>query len=687
MKKTTNKQLLFVIPAIMGFALGQAQNAPATKEPGINVNYMDKKVKPSNDFFRYVNGTWLDNTAIPNDRTRWGSFDELRQRTDADALEILKDATKNPAYKSNTDQGKAVNLYLTILDTVARNKAGIAPLKPYLAKINAVKNTKDLEALLIEMEPFGGIGFFGAGVGTDAKNSSRNVINLGPGSVGLPDRDYYVSDDADSKEKRAKYVLHVAKMLQFLGDKPAVAKANAEKILALETEMSKPRLDRVERRDRRKSYNPMTLAELSKLTPSINWNTYFTKIGLAKVDTVIVSQPKYMTALETIFKENKVADWKAYMCWSLLNRASSQLSTTVENANFDFYGKTLTGAVKQRPRDENALQTINGTMGEALGKLYVEKKFPAEAKAKAEKMIKNIFLAFENRINNLSWMSAETKVSAVAKLHKSRIKIGYPDKWKDYSALTIQSPKEGGTYFDNVKNMAQWRFNENIAELTKPVDKDKWGMSPQTVNAYYNPSNNEIVFPAAILQPPFYNYQADEAVNYGGIGGVIGHEISHGFDDSGSRYNADGNLVDWWTAEDLKQFSALTGALAAQYSALEPLPGTFVDGKFTLGENIGDLGGVNAAYDGLQLYLKENGNPGLIDGYTPEQRFFISWSTIWRSKMRDEALKNQVKTDPHSPAMYRAYVPLQNIDNFYKAFDIKATDGMYIAPEKRVRIW
>ena len=687
MKKTTNKQLLFVIPAIMGFALGQAQNAPATKEPGINVNYMDKKVKPSNDFFRYVNGTWLDNTAIPNDRTRWGSFDELRQRTDADALEILKDATKNPAYKSSTDQGKAVNLYLTILDTVARNKAGIAPLKPYLAKINAVKNTKDLEALLIEMEPFGGIGFFGAGVGTDAKNSSRNVINLGPGSVGLPDRDYYVSDDADSKEKRAKYVLHVAKMLQFLGDKPAVAKANAEKILALETEMSKPRLDRVERRDRRKSYNPMTLAELSKLTPSINWNTYFTKIGLAKVDTVIVSQPKYMTALETIFKENKVADWKAYMCWSLLNRASSQLSTTVENANFDFYGKTLTGAVKQRPRDENALQTINGTMGEALGKLYVEKKFPAEAKAKAEKMIKNIFLAFENRINNLSWMSAETKVSAVAKLHKSRIKIGYPDKWKDYSALTIQSPKEGGTYFDNVKNMAQWRFNENIAELTKPVDKDKWGMSPQTVNAYYNPSNNEIVFPAAILQPPFYNYQADEAVNYGGIGGVIGHEISHGFDDSGSRYNADGNLVDWWTAEDLKQFSALTGALAAQYSALEPLPGTFVDGKFTLGENIGDLGGVNAAYDGLQLYLKENGNPGLIDGYTPEQRFFISWSTIWRSKMRDEALKNQVKTDPHSPAMYRAYVPLQNIDNFYKAFDIKATDGMYIAPEKRVRIW
>ncbi|TDE31430.1 M13 family peptidase [Flavobacterium ranwuense] len=687
MKKTSNKQLLFVIPAIMGFAVSQAQNAPAAKEPGINVNYMDKAVKPSNDFFRYVNGTWLDNTEIPADRTRWGSFDELRQKTDADALAILKEATTNPSYKSNTDQGKAINLYKSILDTVGRNKLGIAPLKPYLKKIDAVKNAKDLEALLIEMEPIGGIGFMGAGVGTDAKNSSRNVINLGPGGVGLPDRDYYVSEDADSKEKRAKYLLHVAKMLQYLGDKPAVAKMNAEKILALEIAMSKPRLDRVERRDRRKSYNPMTLNDLSKLTPSINWNNYFTKIGLAKVDTVIVSQPKYMTALETIFKENKVADWKAYMRWSLLNRASSQLSTEIENANWEFYGRTLTGAVSQRPRDERALQTINGTVGEALGKLYVEKKFPAEAKAKAEKMIKNIFSAFENRINNLSWMSAETKVSALAKLHKSRIKIGYPDKWKDYSALTIKSPEEGGTYFENAKSMAQWRFNENIAELNKPVDKDKWGMSPQTVNAYYNPSNNEIVFPAAILQPPFYNYQADEAVNYGGIGGVIGHEISHGFDDSGSRYNADGNLVDWWTAEDLKQFSALTGALAAQYSALQPIPGTFVDGKFTLGENIGDLGGVNAAYDGLQLYLKENGNPGLIDGYTPEQRFFISWSTIWRSKMRDEALKNQVKTDPHSPGMYRAYVPLQNIDTFYKAFDIKANDGMYIAPEKRVRIW
>lgn len=679
-----NKNLLFAIPALIGFVEVQAQSKP---EPGINTSYMDKTVKPNDDFFRFVNGAWFDKTEIPSDRTRWGSFDELRQNTDNDALAILKEATANPKYKSNTDQGKAVNLYRTIMDTVGRNKAGISPLKPYLKKIDAVKNVKDLQALLIEAQPYGGIGFFGAGVGADAKNSNRNVATVGLGALGLPDRDYYVSNEADSKEKREKYVLHVARMLQFLGEKPATAKANADKILALEIQMSTPRLDRVERRDRRKTYNPMTVADLQKLTPSINWNGYLNGIGISKVDSIIVSQPKYMTALEGIFKQNKVEDWKAYMRWTLLRDASGSLSTDIENANWEFYGKTLTGAVKQRPRDERALQTINGTVGEALGKLYVEKKFPAEAKAKAEKMIKNVFTAFENRINNLPWMNKATKVSAIEKLHKSRIKIGYPDKWKDYSALTIKSPEEGGTYFDNMVAHERWRFKNNIEDLNKPVDKDEWFMSPQTVNAYYNSSYNEIVFPAAILQPPFYNYQADEAVNYGGIGAVIGHEISHGFDDSGSRFNADGNMVNWWSDEDLKLFTDLGGALADQYSALEPLPGIYVDGKFTLGENIGDLGGVNAAYDGLQIYLKENGNPGLIDGFTPEQRFFISWATIWRTKARDEAIKNQVKTDPHSPGLYRSYVPLQNVDAFYKAFNIQKGDGMYIEPEKRVKIW
>lgn len=668
-------------------AFGFNQNNAQQNGVGIDLSLMDTSVSPKDDFFNFVNGTWLKNTEIPADRTRWGSFDELRKKTDADALAILAEASKNPKYKSDTDQGKAINLYKSIMDTVARNKAGIKPLLPYLTKINAVKNVSDLQNLMIQMASKGGVGFFGIGVGTDAKNSSKNVVYVGPGSLGLPDRDYYVSDDADSKEKREKYVLHIARMLQYIGEKPQEAKIHAEKILALETEMSRPRLDRVERRDRRKSYNPMTIADLQKMTNAINWEKQITGIGLPKVDTLIVSQPKYMAALQDILKANKVEDWKAYMRWTALNSAADNLSTDIEKANWDFYSKTLNGAIKQRPRDEGALQVVNGATGEALGKLYVEKMFPAAAKEKAQKMIKNVIRAYETRINNLSWMSPDTKKSAVEKLNKMTIKIGYPDKWKDYSALTIKSPAEGGTYFDNSLLISEWSFKKNIEKLSKPVDKTEWGMSPQTVNAYFNPSNNEIVFPAAILQPPFYDYNADEAVNYGGIGAVIGHEISHGFDDSGARYNADGNLVNWWTDEDLKQFTALGTALADQYSALEPLPGIKVDGKFTLGENIGDLGGINAAYDGLQLYLKENGNPGKIDGFTPEQRLFISWATIWRSKMRDEAIKNQVKTDPHSPGMYRGYVPLLNLETFHQAFGIKPGDGMYVAPEKRVLIW
>ncbi|MEO8253390.1 MAG: M13 family metallopeptidase [Flavobacterium sp.] len=687
MKFNLGKAFVWMIPAVFGITSIYSQDINNKKEPGITIGNMDKSVLPNANFYQFVNGSWLNKTQIPADKTSWGTINELRLKTDKDVLGILKIAATNPKYKATTDQGKAINFYKTITDTVARNKKGISPLNPYLKKINAIKNTTDLVAFLNEMEPLGNLGFFSIAIDADAKNSNKNVVYINPGEVGLPDRDYYLSEDADSKEKRAKYVSHVTRMLGYLGQNPAKAKYDAEKILALETAMSKPRFDRVEIRDSRKSYNPMSVADLQKLTPTVDWKNYLTKLGLNKIDSVVVAQPKYMAALETIFKENKVEDWKAFIRWTFLNNSAAELSSEIDKANWDFYAKTLTGAIKQRPLDERALQVVNGSIGEALGKLYVEEKFPVEAKAKAKNMIENIIVAYQNRINNLPWMSTETKAKAIEKLKKINIKIGYPDKWKDYSALVIKGSKEGGTYFDNSMNLSRWSFQEDIDKLGKPVDKTEWHMSPQTVNAYYNPAYNEIVFPAAILQTPFYNYQADEAVNYGGIGAVIGHEISHGFDDSGARYDSDGNLVDWWTENDLKQFTALTTALADQYSALEPLPGIHVDGKFTLGENIGDLGGINAAYDGLQLYLKANGSPGLIDGFTPEQRFFISWTTVWRIKMRDEAIKNQVKTDPHSPAMYRGYVPLQNVDAFYKAFNIKATDGMYIAPEKRVKIW
>lgn len=664
-----------------------AEVAETNEGRGINLAYMDTTVSPREDFFRFVNGRWLDTNEIPEDKTVWGSFNELREKTDADALALLESAAQDEALEPGSDQAKAVYLYKTIMDTVARNQQGIEPIKPYLEKIAAIQNKEDLQNYLEEMELYGGGGFFGFGVGADAKNSNMNAAYLSPGGLGLPDREYYLAEDADSKDKREKYVEHVARMLQYLGESEAAALEEAKSILAFETAMARPRLDKVERRDARKTYNPMTVAQLQKTVPAVNWNEYFEEIGAGRLDTIIVSQPKYMEAVQDIIAAGDVEDWKQYLRWTLLNDAAAMLTTDLERANWEFYEKTLRGAQEQLPRDERALSTINQTIGEALGKLYVEEHFPAEAKQKAEEMIANVVKAFENRIDNLTWMSDSTKIKAKQKLNTTTIKVGYPDEWKDYSSLEIKNPEEGGSYFQNILNAAKWNTREDIAELGKPVDKSEWFMAPQIVNAYYNPLYNEIVFPAAILQPPFYDYKADAAVNYGGIGAVIGHEISHGFDDSGARFDADGNLNNWWTEKDLEEFEALGTDLADQYSAIEVLDSVYINGKFTLGENIGDLGGVNAAYDGLQIHLAENGNPGKIAGFTPEQRFFLSWATVWRTKMREEALRNRIKTDPHSPGQYRAYVPLQNIDAFYEAFNIQPGDPMYVEPENRVKIW
>ena len=695
MKTNYIKAGLLAVVVATGLTLNSCKKEAATpKIPGIDVSKMDLNVKPNEDFFKYVNGKWLENTEIPADRTSWGSFNELRKKTDADALEVLKEAIANEKtelkdaakVKKITDQQKAVNLFESIMDTVARDKQGINPLKPYLAKINAIKNIDDLQKLLIEMEPYGGAGFFGFGVGSHPKNSNINAGYLGGGTLGLS-RDYYVDQDDDTKAKREKYRAHVARMLQYIGETEKQAKTDADKVLAFETRMAKPRMTKEDRRDARKRYNPKSISDLNKMTPSINWKAYFDGIGAKNLDTVIVTDPGYFVALEKILKENNVEDWKNYLRWSLIDTKAGLLSTDIEKTNWEFYGRDLRGAKAMRPREERALVTVNGSIGEALGKLYVEKKFPPEAKEKARKMIANVMKAFENRINNVAWMTPETKEKAKEKLHKMNVKIAYPDKWKDYSALESKSVKNGGSYFSNSVNIAKWNFDEDMSKLGKEVDKSEWLMAPQVVNAYFMPPYNEIVFPAAILQPPFYNYQADDAVNYGGIGAVIGHEISHCFDDSGARYDADGNLNNWWTDEDLKKFTKLGTKLANQFSAVEALPDTHLNGKFTLGENIGDLGGVNVAYDGLQLAMKETGRPEKIDGFTPEQRFFMSWGTIWRTKMRDDALKNLIKTNPHSPGMFRAVMPLQNVDAFYEAFNIKEGDKMYLKPEDRVKIW
>ncbi len=678
------------------FSCKNEKQVEEEKIPGIIVENMDNTVRPNDDFFRYVNGSWLDKTEIPADRTSWGSFNELRKKTDRDVLTILGEAISEDKFPRlrdaqgnltlESDQKKAVNFYETIMDTVARNEQGIAPIDPFLDKIDAITNLADLQNLLTEISPYGGGGFFDFEVFNDLKDSKINAGYITPAGLGLS-RDYYVDQDEDTKEKRKKYIAHIARMLQFFGDSEEIAKANADRIFQYEYNLAVPRFTKEESRDTRKLYNPKSMEELSKITPSVNWKAYFEGIGINDLERVIVTQPKYMEALEDILTSSSMDDIKLYLRWTAVDRAAGLLNNEIEVANWEFYSKELRGAKQQRPRDERALANLNGAIGEALGKLYVDKKFPPEAKVKAEEMIKNVMLGFEKRINALEWMSDDTKNKAIEKLTKMTIKIAYPDKWKDYASLDVKGLKDGGSYFQNSINISKWNFEEDINKLGQPVDRTEWEMAPQIVNAYFNPVNNEIVFPAAILQPPFYNYQADEAVNYGGIGAVIGHEISHCFDDQGSRFDADGNLSNWWTDEDSEQFAALGKKLVDQYSEVVAIEDVNLNGEFTLGENIGDLGGINAAYDGLQLFFEKNGRPSDIDGFTAEQRFFMSWGTIWRTKMRNEAMKNLIKTDPHSPGMYRAYMPLQNVDTFYEAFSIVEGDKMFLAPEDRVKIW
>ncbi len=656
-----------------------------TEVHGIILENMDTTVSPKVDFYNYVNGNWMKHNEIPDDQTSWGGFTILRKKTDADVLNILAKAKDSGKYAANTDQAKALMIYESELDTLARDKAGISPLKPTLDKIAAMNSMEDFQKLLSVdavsvSQPFIGVAAF-----SNPSNSAMNSAYITPGGLGLPDRDFYTNTDPASVKIRQQYVDHITRMLQFLGDSEESARKQGETILAFETKLATPRLDKVASRDFRNFNNPRSIAELQKMLPQIKWEQAFKDMGVTKtLDTVIVMQPKYMETLKQIFAKPDFDTWKTVIRWSTLNSAAGMLTTEIEKANFDFYATTLNGTKTQKPANERALATVNGSVGEALGKLYVDEMFPPEAKAKAEKMIANVIAAYKDRINALDWMSDSTKVKAIEKLDKFTVKIGYPDKWKDYSSMEV---KEGNTYYDNMVAVGAWGFKDNLDRIDEPVDRTEWGMSPQTVNAYFNPFNNEIVFPAAILQPPFYDYKADEAVNYGGMGAVIGHEISHAFDDSGARFDANGNLVNWWTDMDLENFTKRGDKLAEQYSNVEVLDSVYIDGKFTLGENIGDLGGVLAAYDGLQRFYKENGRPDNIDGFTPEQRFFMSWATVWRTKARDEAVRNQVKTDPHSPGKVRATQPLVNVDAFYEAFDIKEGDPMYVAPEDRVRIW
>jgi putative endopeptidase len=658
--------------------------AEVEKIPGIVLENMDTSVSPKDDFYNYVNGNWMKTNTIPDDQSRWGGFGVLRKSTRNDVLEIVKTAKELGTYEEGTDQKKALLLFETELDTEARNAAGLDPLKPMLAAIDGITSIADMQTIYAKTLGVDAP-FFGFQVFPDLNDSSINAPYISQGGLGLPDRDYYVLTDEKSDERRQQYLDHITRMMQYIDYSEAEAKEAANMILAVETKLAEPQLDKTQSRDISNFNNPRTIAELTEMTPAVDWNKFISEMGVEQtLDTVYVLELKYMKELQNVLSTTSIDDIKTMMKWSTLNGQASNLTTELEKANWDFYSKTLRGTETQQPAEERAMDNVTGRVGEAIGKLYVDAKFPPEAKEKAEKMIANVITAFKARISKLDWMSEETKTKAHQKLDKFTVKIAYPDEWKDYSDLMIE---EGNGYAENLLALTDWNLKDNISDLGQPVDKKEWGMPPQMVNAYFNPFNNEIVFPAAILQPPFYNYTADEAVNYGGIGAVIGHEISHAFDDQGAQFDSDGNLINWWTEDDLIEFKKRGDALADQYSSIEVSDSLFINGRFTLGENIGDLGGLLGAYDGLQLFFEENGRPEDIDGFTAEQRFFMSWATVWRTLIRQDALETQIKTDPHSPGLSRAIQPLKNIDAFYDAFGVKEGDAMWLAPEKRVRIW
>ena len=651
-------------------------------DEGINLAYMDTDIRPQDDFFNYVNGNWMKTAEIPSDKSSWGSFNALREDVDNASLGIL-DKILTDKFTTGSEGQKIQNLYGTYMDWDKRNADGINPIKADLQKIDNIKNVAQLQTYLTEATKTNDNPFYAWRVGPDMKNSVMNAVYLGGASLGLG-RDYYQKDSESNTKTLEEYKNYLSQLFSIIGD--SKADQSAMHVVNFEKSLAKDMLTNEENRDANLRYNPRTLPELGKLVKNVNLPKYFADAGVS-TDKVIVSEIKYYQKMDSWMTDKNLPIIKEYMKARMVSGNAGNLNKQLDDLNFNFYSKYLQGQQEQRPMNKRGLGVINGVLGEAFGKLYVDQYFPAEAKSQMETYIMYIKKSFKQHIADNDWMTPETKVKAQEKLAKFSVKIAYPDTWKDYSKLQLNSKDDGATYYKNLQNITEWAYAKNLDKVGKAVDKTEWGMSPQTVNAYYSGSNNEIVFPAAILQPPFFNFKADPAVNFGGIGAVIGHEISHGLDDSGSRFDGDGNLNNWWSEADRKNFDAKVGALATQYDAYEPVKGSFINGKFTSGENIGDLGGVAVAYTALQMYLKDKGNPGLISGFTQDQRFFMSWATVWRTKSTEKYMVNQVKTDPHSPGYFRAFGPLVNQDSFYKAFDLKPSDKLYRAPSERIKIW
>ena len=686
MRKTVKTALLFSSAALIVACGGnnkKSENAMTDKnaDKGLSLAEMDTMVRPQDDFYNYVNGTWAKTAKIPADKPTWGSFHILREKTDENCLLILDNLLKEN-FAQGTEGQKIKDLYESFIDWKKRDAEGLKAIEGYLNKIEAIKKLTDLQKYLEEVTREGENPICAWEVYADMKDSNMNTVYLGNFSIGMG-RDYYQKDNKENTEALQKYQDYVKAIFKVLKDDKAAEKA--KQMVDFERSVAKLMLTNEEDRNPNLSYNPQTMAELSKLVKNLNLPQFLKNVGV-NTDKVVVSEIRLYKQYDKFINEKNLPLIKDYLKYQLVADNASNLTKELDELSFNFYNKELQGQQEQRPMNKRALSVINSILGEAFGKLYVEKYFPPKAKEEMVTLVDYLKKSFAQHIKDVTWMSDATKEKALAKLNKFTVKVGYPDKWEDYSKLTIE-PAAKTVYFANLQRVSEWAYQKSLEKVGKPVDKTKWGMSPQTVNAYYNPLYNEIVFPAAILQPSFFNFEADPAVNFGGIGAVIGHEMTHGFDDSGAEFDGDGNLKNWWTPEDKKNFENATKALAKQYDQYEPVKGVFVNGTFTSGENIADLGGVNIAFDALQMYLKDKGNVSKISNFTQEQRFFISWGTVWRTLSTDKYLTNQVKTDPHSPGYFRSFGPLVNVDAWYKAFDVKEGDKLYKKPEDRIKIW
>ncbi|MBD1583037.1 M13 family metallopeptidase [Pseudoalteromonas sp. S16_S37] len=688
MKKTTLALAICVgLATLAGCSQKINDNAQKTEsaaavannvQSGIETQNFEPSVRAQDDFFRHVNGSWLNNTQIPNDKSAWGSFYKLADDSDKAVNALIQEA-KEGAAESGSSAQKIGDFYASFMAEQQLNELGFEPIKPLLNKIDKVNNYQQLSKVMGDLSRYNIEVPVGLAVIPDGKDATTNALYMWQSGIGMPDRDYYLKDDEKSVELRAAYLAMITEKLQLIGEPQAQKKARA--ILELETKIAKIMWDRTKTREISLIYNPQSTEQWDKTLGQLDWQNFAQALELPQMDKVIVSQPSFFEELGKLFAQVSVSDWKDYLKYQTVNEFSNLLSEPFAKSHFEFYSKTLRGVTEQQARWQRGVRLTSSTLGEEVGKLYVQKHFSPEAKVRMEELVKNLIAAYRISIDGLDWMSDETKQAAQEKLSKFRYKIGYPNKWREYN-FDIKADDLVG----NVMRAAEFESKRQIGMIGKPVDKEQWEMTPQTVNAYYHPLKNEIVFPAAILQPPFFNMQADDAVNYGGIGAVIGHELGHGFDDQGAQFDGDGNIRNWWHEEDLAKFKTRGDALVEQYSSYKPFEDAHVNGRLTLGENIGDLGGLTVAYKAYQLSLQDK--PRLVlDGYTPEQRFFIGYAQVWRAKIREEALRERLVTDNHSPAEYRANGSLTNFTPFYEAFALKEGDKLYKPANERVKIW